>query len=141
MDVELGYGAMMVPIDSEKRMVLIKHTYDLVGISENNWTIPGGKLEPSEKFDDAAIRETFEETGMRCEITDLYKVFHFIHLRNGEKIAEWYGPVFIGNIVEETECNNTREIKETRRFTELPTGFAGELYQYYDDLMTFIKDI
>jgi 8-oxo-dGTP diphosphatase len=33
------------------------------------WTLPGGKLEPGECPEDTAVRETFEETGLRVRAT------------------------------------------------------------------------
>lgn len=31
-----------------------------------DWSLPKGKLEPGESFEEAAVREVHEETGMRC---------------------------------------------------------------------------
>ena len=44
-------------------MVLLVHRprYD-------DWTFPKGKLDPGESFEDAAVREVEEETGVRCSL-------------------------------------------------------------------------
>jgi 8-oxo-dGTP diphosphatase len=34
----------------------------------DDWTFPKGKLDPGESFEDAAIREVEEETGVRCSL-------------------------------------------------------------------------
>jgi 8-oxo-dGTP diphosphatase len=34
----------------------------------DDWTLPKGKLDSSESFEDAALREVEEETGLRCRL-------------------------------------------------------------------------
>jgi 8-oxo-dGTP pyrophosphatase MutT (NUDIX family) len=34
----------------------------------DDWTFPKGKLDPGETFEDAALREVEEETGLRCTL-------------------------------------------------------------------------
>ena len=34
----------------------------------DDWTLPKGKLDPGESFEDAALREVEEETGVRCTL-------------------------------------------------------------------------
>ncbi len=34
----------------------------------DDWSFPKGKLDPGESHRDAAVREVFEETGLRCEV-------------------------------------------------------------------------
>ena len=34
----------------------------------DDWSLPKGKLDPGERFEDAALREVEEETGLRCEL-------------------------------------------------------------------------
>ena len=34
----------------------------------DDWTLPKGKLDPGESFEDAAVREVEEETGVRCTL-------------------------------------------------------------------------
>ena len=52
------------------RILLLKRQYR-VGKS-NGWCIPGGKVDPGETTLEAAIRETFEETGIK--VSDLIYV-------------------------------------------------------------------
>jgi 8-oxo-dGTP diphosphatase len=34
----------------------------------DDWTLPKGKLDPGETFEQAALREVWEETGLRCRL-------------------------------------------------------------------------
>ena len=34
----------------------------------DDWTLPKGKLDAGESFEDAALREVEEETGLRCRL-------------------------------------------------------------------------
>jgi 8-oxo-dGTP diphosphatase len=58
-DVEAAGG---VVLDGEGRVALVhRPRYD-------DWSLPKGKLDPGESFEEAALREVEEETGMRCRL-------------------------------------------------------------------------
>ena len=58
-EVEAAGG---VVLDSEGRVALVhRPRYD-------DWSLPKGKLDPGESFEDAALREVEEETGLRCRL-------------------------------------------------------------------------
>ena len=139
-DIDLSpkYGVGVVPYTKAKKMILVRQSYHLVGI-EGNWTIPGGKVELGESFEEAAVREANEETGINMEINDLFKVFYFRNINDDVHVENWYMPVFIGNVVSETESHECDEIAEVGKFSELPPGFAGIFNGYYKDLIDTIS--
>ncbi|UII56634.1 NUDIX hydrolase [Cytobacillus spongiae] len=65
--------------------ILLQHRTD-----EDNWCIPGGMLEIGETFEEAAKRETFEETGLRVSELNLFGIYSgdscFVEYPNGDKV-------------------------------------------------------
>src|SRR4029079_10929997 len=55
--------------DANDRVLLVRHA------EGNDWTTPGGMIEPYETPADAAVRETWEETGLFVELTRIVGVF------------------------------------------------------------------
>jgi 8-oxo-dGTP pyrophosphatase MutT (NUDIX family) len=42
----------------------------------SSWSIPGGRVEPGEGLERAAVREVFEETGVPIQLDGVYRVEH-----------------------------------------------------------------
>ena len=59
-------------ITDNNRVLLIKRLNDPY---RNHWAIPGGFVEYGEKVENAAVRETKEETGLDVELTELVGVY------------------------------------------------------------------
>lgn len=64
--------------------------------SSGEWCLPGGKLEWGESFEDGAIRETFEETGIRIKNPKIISVHnckneHAHFMTVGLVTNEWEG--------------------------------------------------
>ncbi len=80
------------------------------------WTFPKGHIEEYEEPKQAALREVFEETGIKCKITNdkVFYTSHYFFKRNSkivEKKVYWY----IMEVVEETgKILTPDEIIETR---------------------------
>lgn len=71
-------------IDHKKRLLLLKRT------DNGCWGPPGGSAEPGEKVEEAARRETFEETGLKVGDMRLFGVFSgpelFYRYPNGDEV-------------------------------------------------------
>lgn len=55
-------GAMVVIERSDGRLLFVRQSY------RNKWGVPGGLLKRRESARDAAVREVFEEVGLRVEL-------------------------------------------------------------------------
>ncbi|GAA4092256.1 NUDIX hydrolase [Nonomuraea soli] len=59
-----------------------------------NWAVPGGAIDLGESIPAAGVRETFEETGITCEITGLVGTYSdprhvILYTSNGEARQEF----------------------------------------------------
>ena len=68
--VQIGANAI---VERDGGVLLVKLDY---GPREGRWALPGGLVEDDETPEDAAVRETAEETGFRVEIDGLLAAFH-----------------------------------------------------------------
>ena len=85
--IGVGFGVMIL---KDNKILLGKRHEDPEKASSllngaGKWTMPGGKLDFGEKFEDGAKRETLEETGVKlnkvevlCVNNDMVETAHFV---------------------------------------------------------------
>jgi 8-oxo-dGTP diphosphatase len=75
----------------------------------DDWTLPKGKLEPGESHEMAALREVFEETGLRCRLGRELPATRY-HDRHGraKRVRYWEMEVEGGEFVPNHEVDAVR---------------------------------
>ena len=58
--------------------------------ARGDWTFPKGKLDDGETFEQAALREVHEETGMRCHVVRFIGTTNYTHRKGKPKIVAYY---------------------------------------------------
>jgi 8-oxo-dGTP diphosphatase len=58
--------------------------------ARGDWTFPKGKLDAGETFEQAALREVLEETGMTCEVVRFVGTTNYTHRKGKPKIVAYY---------------------------------------------------
>jgi 8-oxo-dGTP diphosphatase len=107
-----GFGVMII---RDNKVLLGQRHVDPVKASslmngEGTWTMPGGKLDFGESFEEGARREILEETGMNVEIQDL----QVISLTND--IVPTAHFVTVGLLC--TNCNSEPRVMEPDEITQ-----------------------
>lgn len=94
------------------KFVMVRH-------KDREWEMPGGRLLKGENFEQAAVREFFEETGMSLEIIGRIR------------IAKPGGKVFVGLVRDKlTGRPSEYNIAEVKEFTDLPSELSFPLVEY-----------
>jgi 8-oxo-dGTP diphosphatase len=74
----------------------------------DDWTLPKGKLDAGESWQQAARREVEEETGLRCELGDEVGRTHYMDSRGREKEVRYYLMEPVGEPFAQNEVDEVR---------------------------------
>jgi 8-oxo-dGTP diphosphatase len=91
----------------------------------DDWTLPKGKLDPGESFEQAALREVEEETGMRCRLGRELASSKYVDPKGRRKLVRYWQMEPL-----EGEFAPNKEVDELRW---LEPGEARELLTYDRD--------
>jgi 8-oxo-dGTP diphosphatase len=75
----------------------------------DDWSLPKGKLDPGEGFEEAALREVAEETGLRCRLGRELPGTEYRDAKGREKLVRYWEMVPL-----EGEFTPTQEVDELR---------------------------
>ena len=78
----LAAGGLLVR-DDGRVAVVHRPRYD-------DWSLPQGKLDPGESFEDGARREVWEETGVRGRIREELQPVEYVDRKGRDKLVRWY---------------------------------------------------
>lgn len=85
-------SANVIVARDDSEILLIRRT------DNGNYALPGGALDLGESISDTAVRETEEETGIRCEITGLVGIYtnprHVIEYTSNGEVRQEFSVVF-----------------------------------------------
>jgi 8-oxo-dGTP pyrophosphatase MutT (NUDIX family) len=105
--------ASALVFDDDRRLLLVRH------VEGDVWTTPGGMIEPGETPADAAVRETWEETGLVVALMRIVGVFGgelcTSTYSNGDRIA-WVSTVFEARVTGGTLRPDHVETLDVRYF-------------------------
>ena len=59
----------------------------------DDWSMPKGKLDDGESFEDAAVREVEEETGIRAALGEDLGEVRYVDHKGRDKVVRWWAMV------------------------------------------------
>jgi 8-oxo-dGTP diphosphatase len=100
----------------------------------DDWSLPKGKLDPGEGWEQAALREVEEETGLRCELGRELDPARYRDRKGRDKLVRWWlmRPVE-GDFVPNDEVDELRWLGRDEALELLDYDHDRDLVRTLDD--------
>jgi 8-oxo-dGTP diphosphatase len=96
----------------------------------DDWSVPKGKLDRGESFEDAAVREVLEETGLRCRLLQELDPARYEDHKGRPKLVRYW----LMEPLEDTGFVPNDEVDELR-WLEIPAAAALVTYGHDKELV------
>jgi 8-oxo-dGTP diphosphatase len=93
----------------------------------DDWSFPKGKLDPGEGWEDAALREVHEETGLRCRLLEELGATAYTDRKGRAKAVRYW-------LMEAEDDGGFEPDEEVDELRWLAPGAAVELLSYPHDV-------
>lgn len=101
-----------------------------------SWQFPAGEVEPGETLEEAAARETVEETGLTVSPVQL--LGERVHPKTGRRMAYVACDIISGtaHVADEDELADLAWVKPAEFSTFVPYGFAPVVENYLENTLS-----
>ena len=96
----------------------------------DDWSLPKGKLDKGESFEDAALREVWEETGLRCRLLQELEPVRYTDGKGRPKVVRYW----LMEPLEDTGFAANDEVDEVR-WLKIPAAAALVSYEHDQELV------
>lgn len=98
----------------------------------DDWSFPKGKLDEGESFEDAALREVEEETGLACRVGAELPATNYRDARDRPKLVRYWHMEVVDGDIRDYQFNT--EIDDLR-WVSLTTAFGLLTYRHDRELL------